>query len=962
MSGTGEAGNNPMLDLFRMESQSQLSVLTDGLQAVKEDLQNTDELDTLARASRSLKGAAKIAQLEPAFEIAQRLEDIFSAAQQQAVLLTTEHVTTLIKATDILTQLTQAAEGDLQGWLEKNAAKLKRLNQTLSTIRASTSEASTETATVEPEAESQPEPEVEGASVPPQKTDKAPSASEPLADLSMLELFRMEAETQVQVLIDGLVALEDDPGDSAQLEVLMRAAHSVKGAARMVGLDATVSVTHLMEDVFVAAQAGTLLLNGDDMDVLLRGADMVNHMAAATASDYSAWLSHHDEEIGVLTDVLSAMLNQGTRDTPVAPAVAEQPTPTEKIEPLPATATDESTNEASDPLETSVSGTAPPNAPTSSFATSPASSPTNTASKNDNVVRVSAENLNRLMGLAGEALVESRWVYSFSESLLMVKRRQAELVSLLDRLREHVFDLKVDEHVENVMHSAHLKADQCRQLLSDRLSELESYDRRSHSLSHRLNREVLSARMRPFTDGVPGLQRMVRDVSRSLGKQVKLEIRGRSTQVDRDILEKLSAPFNHLIRNAIDHGIESPKERREAGKPEQGTIRLEAMHNAGMLSIIVQDDGRGIDLDQLRQKIIDKGMVNTEMATNLSESELLDFMFLPNFSTRETVTEISGRGVGLDVVQSVMQELRGKIRANTQLGQGTRFQFQLPLTLSVVRALLVDIAGETYAFALARIDQTLKIHKESIETMEGRQYFTFGNRHIGLVTAHQVLRLNSRPDISDEISVVVLGDRLNSYGIVVDEFLGERNLVVHTLDPRLGKVQDISAASLTEDGTPLLIFDADDLLRSIDILLSGGRLDKVGRGSDQQTAAAMGKRVLVVDDSITVREVERNLLESKGFHVEVAVDGMDGWNAARTNQYDLIVTDIDMPRMNGFEFVTMLKGDERFKALPVIIVSYKDRDEDRQRGLEVGADYYLTKGSFHDESLVDAVIDLIGEP
>ncbi|MGD8925851.1 MAG: response regulator, partial [Thioalkalispiraceae bacterium] len=214
----------------------------------------------------------------------------------------------------------------------------------------------------------------------------------------------------------------------------------------------------------------------------------------------------------------------------------------------------------------------------------------------------------------------------------------------------------------------------------------------------------------------------------------------------------------------------------------------------------------------------------------------------------------------------------------------------------------------------------------------------------------------------EEIPVVVVSDRVNKYGIVVDEFLGERNLVVHTIDPRLGKIQDISSASLTENGEPLLIFDVDDLFRSIDIILSGGRLDRLASQQQEKISAKSSKRVLVVDDSITVREVERNLLQSKGYSVEVAVDGMDGWNAARTSQYDLIVSDIDMPRMNGFDFVSMLKGDDRLREVPVIIVSYKDREEDRQRGLEVGADYYLTKGSFHDDSLVDAVMDLIGEP
>jgi two-component system sensor histidine kinase and response regulator WspE len=304
--------------------------------------------------------------------------------------------------------------------------------------------------------------------------------------------------------------------------------------------------------------------------------------------------------------------------------------------------------------------------------------------------------------------------------------------------------------------------------------------------------------------------------------------------------------------------------------------------------------------------------------------------------------------------------MRGVVRATSTPGQGLQFHMQLPLTLSVVRALLVEIGGEPYAFPLARIDRTIKIHRDHIETMEGRQYFTLGNQHIGMLSANQVLELAEPAQHLDELPIVVLGERLDRYGLVVDRFLGERNLVVQTLDPRLGKIQDVGAAAILEDGSPCLIMDVDDLIRSMDILIAGGRLDRLETG-DTGIHHHRGKRVLVVDDSITVREVERNMLASRGYAVDVAVDGMDGWNAVRTGHYDLVISDVDMPRMNGFEFVAHIKGDPALKSTPVMIVSYKDREEDRARGLEVGADYYLTKGSFHDETLLDAVLDLIGE-
>jgi two-component system sensor histidine kinase and response regulator WspE len=252
------------------------------------------------------------------------------------------------------------------------------------------------------------------------------------------------------------------------------------------------------------------------------------------------------------------------------------------------------------------------------------------------------------------------------------------------------------------------------------------------------------------------------------------------------------------------------------------------------------------------------------------------------------------------------------------------------------------------------------VPKGHIELLEGRQHFRLDGRHIGLITTHQVFDRGTAPLARDEWPVIVVGDARGAYGLVVDRFLGERELVVQPLDRRLGKIKDIAAGGLMEDGAPVLIVDVEDLLRSVEKLIAAGSLSKVQRG-----VAAKGerraKRVLVVDDSLTVRELERKLLGNRGYDVEAAVDGMDGWNAARTGHFDLVVTDIDMPRMDGIELVTLIKRDANLKSLPVMIVSYKDREEDRRRGLEAGADYYLTKGSFHDETLLQAVVDLIGE-
>jgi two-component system sensor histidine kinase and response regulator WspE len=282
------------------------------------------------------------------------------------------------------------------------------------------------------------------------------------------------------------------------------------------------------------------------------------------------------------------------------------------------------------------------------------------------------------------------------------------------------------------------------------------------------------------------------------------------------------------------------------------------------------------------------------------------------------------------------------------------------LTLSVLRTLLVDINGETYAMPLTRIDRALRLPHGELHVVEDRQYLTSGGENIGIVDAHQLFRIPRERPAGDLWNILVVSDRMNRFGLVVDRFLGQQDLVVRPLDPRLGKVPNVSAGAILENGNPVLILDVDDLVRSIDRLLTHGRLHKVGRGRGSERSTR--RRVLVVDDSLTVREVERKLLETRGYEVAVAVDGMDGWNSLQRDPFDLVISDVDMPRLNGIELVRRIKQDPLLKGLPVMIVSYKDREEDRLRGLEAGANYYLAKGSFHDETLLNAVRDLIGDP
>jgi two-component system, chemotaxis family, sensor histidine kinase and response regulator WspE len=682
----------------------------------------------------------------------------------------------------------------------------------------------------------------------------------------------------------------------------------------------------------VAAQVGTIVPTTDHVDVLLAGGDLLSTIATGLEAG-QPMLMPDAPEIQVYLRSLKTLLEVPT--VIAQPTAITQPT------------------------------TAQPN--TESTTTLPSDTPER-APLDQRTVRLSAEHLHRLMDLAGESLVSANGLQHFADSLLRLKAQQSELNRLLEQVKGAIVTHQsiganqatyATATVQEKLNLACQKANECQQMLLDRQGDFEVFSQKSNQLADRLYREVIASQMRPFSDIGQGFPRMVRDVAKRLGKQVQLVVSGQNTLVDRDILDRLETPLTHLLRNAIDHAIELPEERQIMGKTPHGTLYLEATHRAGVLFITVRDDGRGIDLAHLRRQIVQKQLTTPEMAVQMSEAELLEFLYLPGFSTAASVTEISGRGVGLDIVRNMVQSVGGSLRTTSQLGRGTTFHLQLPLTLSVIRTLLVQIAGDPHAIALSRIDRIVTIKAEQIMFAENRPYVIDHQAAIGIIAAAEVLGLLAPRVEQDELTLLVLHDRTNHYGLIIDRVLGEQSLVVRPLDQRLGKVPNISAAALLNDGTPLLIIDVDDLLRSVEKQLANGSMQHRNLMVNQ-TQSLTQKRILVVDDSITVREMERKLLENAGYQVDVAVDGMDGWNAAQMGQYDLIVTDVDMPRQSGIELVQQLKAHAVLQAIPTIIISYKDREIDRIAGLEAGADYYLTKSSFHDDTLLQAVMDLIG--
>lgn len=893
-----------MLALFRYEINIQIAHFDHALKELKLGTHSKESLEALIHSIALIKSSVCLMHLISIIDLTKALEALFYHMQKEPETQWPSYLTLIERSMEPIRGLVKGDEAVLLAKTMNRDVEADKsileINQILSGEKKSA-------------------PQME---IPKEENDLKDDHW--IADPILINLFKTELENQVNVLSNGLISLEQNEQPAENLDSMLRAVHSIKGASRVVELAEITQFAHVIEDVLVAVKNEHLELNAVNIDVLLKAADFLGELSHLSPGMISPWLLQKHEALKDLKEQLFSLSSELAQQAPHSKP--------ELLEPV----SNDITRIAIESLVEEQD------------------------LKQDRILRVTAQNLNQLMGLAGESMVESRWLFPFSQSLMSLKKNINEFVHYIDMIKANLQNKQACEEFDASIKNLMKKGKECQQILNVRISDLDLFINRNSSLSDRLYREVVDSRMRSFADGVEAFPRMVRDLARQLHKKVHFEIHGKATSVDRDILEKLEAPLAHLLRNAVDHGIETPEERLAAGKPVEGTIRLDAQHRAGMLSITVSDDGRGVDIEKIRKKVIERGLANPELAAKLTENELIDFLFLQGFTTAAKVTEISGRGVGLNVVQNMIQEVAGNINASSVPGRGMSFNLQMPLTLSVIRALLIEISREPYAIALSRIDRAVFIPQENVHMVENKQYFRFEGKNIGLISASQILGFEEIQHSSLQIPVVIVNDRINSYGIVVDSFLGEKELVVQELDPRLGKVPDINAGAFMEDGSPILILDVEDMVRSIDTILTVGSLSNFSYSRTQEASKKL-KRILVVDDSITVREVECRLLRNQGYEVETAINGMEGWNALRIGDFDLVVTDVDMPRMNGIELVRAIKSDARLRSIPVMIVSYKERDEDRLKGLEAGANYYLTKSSFHDQALINAVIDLIGE-
>lgn len=729
-----------------------------------------------------------------------------------------------------------------------------------------------------------------------------------LSDLSMLELFRMEVENQTAILNQGLLELEHVKNAQEMLENMMRAAHSIKGAARMVNVDAIVQLAHAIEDCFVAVQKKHLELSDKDIDTLLAGVDMIQQISHVDDGQIETWGEENNTEFQYMETALKGIHPENKATT------QEKTSSVSKV--------DSKEDDYADPLQVFPESNLP----------------------SQTTIRIGVDRLDKFLSLAGKSLVETHQLSALMPAFWQTKHKHQLIISEVSRLQEALSEginpEQLKEHVKDIL----VDLNALRHQFAENVAQLDAIDRRTSTISDHLHREIMSSRMRPISEIISGLPRMVRDLGRRLNKEVRLRMSGISTLVDRHVLERIDTPIKHLVQNAIDHGIELPKEREKLGKTSVATITISVSMSAGMLFVVIEDDGRGIDFDLLKKSIVNKGLAKKKDLENLIEGELLNYLFYPGFTTRENVSDISGRGVGLDLVKDAVVGLNGSVHAAAIQDKGMKFQVVLPLTVSVLRVMLATIHGESYAFPMSSIDRMVYAGKEEVVEHNDRIYLKLDGEQIPLVHANEVFGTNLPKHLPPQLAVIVLESNDNRYGVVVEKIDGEQEVSIHKLSSELGKIRGINAAAILNNGALSLIVEIDEFVSVVDGLLkSSGKIHLCQEENIQMCELI---HALVVDDSLTVREMEKKLISKLHYRVSVAEDGMEALEVLSDRHIDIIVTDIDMPNMNGIQLINELRFQQTYEDIPIIIVSNREKSFLEQSVVLNDKTVYLAKDQF----------------
>jgi len=759
-----------------------------------------------------------------------------------------------------------------------------------------------------------------------------------------LARFIDESREHCSRITDGLLSLEYSSGDSEALNDLFRSAHTIKGSSRMLKQLAVADLAHRMEDVLDALRGGRIPFSSMLLDVLLRGVDTVQTMLDELASGEKP-----KEAPPELCAVLAAVARGESM-----PAIPESPAPYSNPNHAHINAQtggvekpdlSECESEAVS-VETATGETGTSQGTSTADAPEPHSPPAG-ARKTD-YLRINAAKLDDLIRLMGEIVSEHS---RFRQHV----RRLRELDHATSRYTDTLSDILVRYGVSSEDREAlmvegkalHLSLHQTVRSVSDATLM------RDHQMGD-LQETSLNLRMLPLSTVFDSLRRTVRDLAREQGKDVHFLVDGGETELDRKIIERLGDTLIHMIRNALDHGLENGDERISAGKPPKGTIHLSAFYDGGCVTIRLQDDGRGFFPEKIRQKALAKGLYDSETLAKMSRSEIINIVFLPGFSTSSIITDLSGRGVGMDVVRkNTVEELKGAIIIDTEEGVGSTFYLRLPLNLAVFPLFLVSTGGKTCALPATSITEMLSIQRGNIINIVNKRAIRLREQIIPVEDLAAVLGLSPSDGNDDFATVVIIRDGEEKLGLLVDLILGREEMVVKPLPLHLQKLRMITGATIGEDGSIITVLHVPELFRKSRNLVETAQHAPAGTGARITT-------ILVVDDSFNTREIEKNILEAYGYQVVTADDGEEAFEKTRTELYDLVITDVEMPRMDGFSLTERLRRDDRYRTVPVIIVTSLEKEEDKKRGISVGADAYIVKGAFDQSVLLETVRSLIG--
>ena len=779
----------------------------------------------------------------------------------------------------------------------------------------------------------------------------------------ILQDFLVESFELVEKLDEDLVELENTPEDLELLNGIFRVAHTVKGASSFLNFDVLTHLTHHMEDVLNKARHGELLITPDVMDVVLESIDLMKALLG-TIRDTSSDGGIDVSECVIRLDKISG--GDGNVVTPVveAPVVVAEAAVVEvsvqtnepdydnmddseiedEIERLlqERQAEDKAKRAAKiaagekvlaappEPIEEEAKSepeAEPEPAPKAqpAPAPTPVSAPAPAARKKEEddedvkagapakrtpaaveqTIRVDVKRLDHLMNLIGE--------------LVLAKNR---LIKINDDVEERYEGEEFLEELNQVVSIVSL-------------------------VTTDLQIAVMKTRMLPIGKVFNKFPRMIRDLSRELNKKIELVLAGEDTELDKSIVEEIGDPLVHIIRNSCDHGVETPQERLAKGKSETGTIGLKAYNEGNQIVIQIDDDGKGLDVEMLKNKSLEKGIITEKEADNMSEKEAFGLIFKPGFSTAATVTNVSGRGVGMDVVKTNIEKLNGIIDIDSILGKGTSMKLKIPLTLAIIQALLVGVQEEYYAIPLASVLETVRISKDEIYTVEGKSVMRLRDDVLSIVHIGDIFEVERILDSNEYAYVVVLGLGTSKLGLIVDTLVGQEEIVIKSLGDYLKGIEGVAGATIRGDGGVTLIVDVVALMQMARTVKATVMIDSSGGTASvsHEKNKASDYTIMIVDDSKTDRMIMRKALEPMGVTLVEASDGQEALNILKTgdHNFDAMLIDIEMPRMDGYSLAGEIKKYNRYKNLPLIAVTSRTGKSDRMRGVEAGMVEYITK-------------------